>query len=77
MLEWCFTIDLLDGAAGSGVGRGPARKCRRRLTMPWLAIVLSVASILAVYNGIVRRRVAETLGQTADDGHDGRRRGCG
>ena len=33
------------------------------LTGPWLATVLAIASVLAAYNGLVRRRVAETLGQ--------------
>jgi hypothetical protein len=63
MLEWCFTIDLLDSAAAGGVGRG-LREMQAMLTMPWLAVVLPIASILAVYNGLLRRRVADTVGQT-------------
>jgi hypothetical protein len=62
MLEWCFTIDLLDSAAAGGLGRG-LRQMQAALTEPWLAIVLAVASVLALYNGLIRRRVAETLGQ--------------
>jgi hypothetical protein len=62
MLEWCFTIDLLDSAAAGGVGSG-LRQMQARLTDPWLAVVLAVASVLALYNGLIRRRVAETLGQ--------------
>jgi hypothetical protein len=62
MLEWCFTIDLLDSAAGGGVARG-LRQMQGALTTPWLASVLAVASMLALYNGLIRRRVAETLGQ--------------
>lgn len=62
MLEWCFTIDLLDSAAAGGVARG-LRQMQAAFTDPWLAIVLAVASVLALYNGLVRRRVAETLGQ--------------
>jgi hypothetical protein len=61
MLEWCYTIDLLDSASAS-VGRG-LRQMQSSLTGPWLATVLAIASVLAAYNGLVRRRVAETLGQ--------------
>lgn len=61
MLEWCFTIDVLDSATAS-VGRG-LREAQATLTEPWLVIVLAIASILALYNGLIRRRVAETLGQ--------------
>jgi len=62
MLEWCYTIDLLDSASGAGIGRG-LRQMQSALTGPWLASVLAVASVLAAYNGLVRRRVAETLGE--------------
>jgi hypothetical protein len=62
MLEWCFTIELLDSPAAGGIGRG-LRQMQAALTDPWLAIVLAVASVLALYNGLIRRRVAETLGQ--------------
>ena len=62
MLEWCYTIDLLDSASAS-VGRG-LRQMQSALTRPWLATVLAIASVLAAYNGLIRRRVAETLGQT-------------
>jgi len=63
MLEWCFAIDLLDSASVSnGVGRG-LRQMQAAFTEPWLATVLAVASVLAAYNGLVRRRVAETVGQ--------------
>ena len=61
MLEWCYTIDLLDSASPS-VGSG-LRQMQSSLTGPWLATVLAVASVLAAYNGLVRRRVAETVGQ--------------
>ncbi len=62
MLEWCFTIDLLDSAAAGGVGAG-LRQMQSQVTDPWLAIVFSLASVIALYNGLIRRRVAETLGQ--------------
>jgi hypothetical protein len=63
-LEWCFTLDLLDSAAMGGVERA-LRRTQASFTGPWLALVLAVASIAAAYNGLVRRRVAETLGQAA------------
>lgn len=60
MLEWCYTIDLLDSASAS-VGKG-LRQMQSSLTGPWLVSVLAIASVLAAYNGLIRRRVAETLG---------------
>lgn len=62
MLEWCYTIDLLDSSAMSGVARG-LRETQATFTQPWLVVVLAVASVLALYHGLVRRRVAETVGQ--------------
>jgi hypothetical protein len=62
MVEWCFAIDLLDSAGVGGIGSG-LREMQATLTEPWLAIVLAVASVLALYNGLIRRRVAETVGQ--------------
>jgi hypothetical protein len=63
MLEWAFTIDLLDSAAAGGLGRG-LRQMQAAFTVPWLALVLAVASALTLYNGLIRRRVSETVGQT-------------
>ncbi len=62
MLEWCFEIDLFDGAAASGLGRG-LRAMQAAFTEPWLALALAVASVLVLYHGLIRRRVAETLGE--------------
>ncbi len=63
MLEWCFTIDLLDSTSvGGAVARG-LRQMQSAFTEPWLATVLAVGSVLAAYDGLVRRRVAETVGQ--------------
>ncbi len=62
MIEWCYTIDLLDSSAMSGVARG-LRAAQSAFTQPWLAVVLAVASVLALYHGLVRRQVAETVGQ--------------
>jgi hypothetical protein len=64
MLEWCFAIDLLDSPASGGVGRG-LREMQASFTDPWLASVLAVAAVVAIYNGVIRRRVADTLGQAA------------
>lgn len=61
-LEWCFTIDLLNSGAMSGVAQG-LRIAQATFTQPWLMVVLAIASVLAAYHGLVRRRVAETLGQ--------------
>jgi hypothetical protein len=62
MIEWCYTIDLLNSAAMSGVAAG-LREMQTAFTQPWLAAVLAVASVLALYQGLIRRRVAETVGQ--------------
>jgi hypothetical protein len=61
-LEWCYTIDLLNSSAMSSVARG-LRAAQATFTQPWLVMALAVASVLALYNGLIRRRVAETLGQ--------------
>ncbi len=63
-LEWCFTLDLLDSSAAGGLGR-TLRETQAVFTGPWLVLALALASLLAAYNGLVRRRVAETLGQAA------------
>jgi hypothetical protein len=62
MLEWCYTLDLLGGPTMSGVAHA-LRQAQASFTQPWLALVLAAAAVLALYNGLVRRRVAETLGQ--------------
>jgi hypothetical protein len=62
MLEWSFTIDLLDSASAAGVGSG-LRQMQATLTDPWLPLALAGASVLALYHGLVRRRVADTLGE--------------
>jgi hypothetical protein len=61
MLEWCFTIDLLDSASAGEVGAG-LRQVQADFTAPWLALVLALASVLALYRGLILRRVSETLG---------------
>lgn len=62
MLDWCFTLDLLNGPAMGGLTRG-LRATQATFTQPWLALVLSIAAVLALYHGLIRRRVAETLGE--------------
>jgi hypothetical protein len=64
MLEWCFTIDLLAGADLGQIGAG-LRQMESAFTGPWLPLALACASVLALYHGLVRRRVAETVGQVA------------
>ncbi len=62
MLEWCFTLNLLDSPTSGQLGSG-LRQMQRALTDPWIPLVLSVACVLVLYDGLVRRRVADTLGQ--------------
>ncbi|MBA3810010.1 MAG: hypothetical protein H0X28_16680, partial [Solirubrobacterales bacterium] len=64
MLEWCFTVDLLAGATAGRLGSA-LRRMESAFTAPWLALALAVASVLALYHGLIRRRVAETIGQVA------------
>jgi hypothetical protein len=64
MLEWCFTIDLLDSSSTAGLGRG-LRHMQAAFTEPWLVLVLAAASVLAAYDGLVRRRVGEAIGEAA------------
>jgi hypothetical protein len=60
--EWCYTIDLLRDGAMSGVAQA-LHTMQATVTRPWLALVLALASVLSLYHGLVRRRVAETVGQ--------------
>jgi hypothetical protein len=62
MFEWCYSLDLLSDSLLRQVTEG-LRNARLTFTEPWLVIVLAIASTLAVYHGLVRRRVAETMGQ--------------
>jgi hypothetical protein len=61
-VEWSYTIDLLDSPAMRGVTQA-LRDTQATFTAPWLVLVLAVASVIAVYHGLVRRRIAETLGE--------------
>ena len=62
MFEWCYSLNLLSGALLSQVSVA-LREARSGFTEPWLAFVLAVASMLVVYHGLVKRQVAETMGQ--------------
>jgi len=62
MLEWCFTLNLLDSPMSGQLGRS-LHQMQQALTEPWIPVVLSVACVLVLYDGLVRRRVADTLGQ--------------
>jgi hypothetical protein len=62
MLEWCYTVDLLESSAMRAVTRGLS-ETQATFTRPWLVLALAVAAVLALYHGIVRRQVSETLGQ--------------
>jgi hypothetical protein len=62
LLDWCFTLDLLNGPAMGGVARA-LRATQSAFTQPWLAAMLAIAAMLALYNGLIRRRVAQTLGE--------------
>lgn len=60
-LEWCYTLELLGGAGTSTVATA-LWHARASFTDPWLAPLLALASLLVLHHGLVRRRVAETLG---------------
>jgi len=62
MLEWCYTVDLLESSAMQAVTKGLS-ETQATFTRPWLVLALAVAAVLALYHGIVRRQVTETLGQ--------------
>jgi hypothetical protein len=62
MLEWCYALELLGGSTMGRVARS-MQQAQASFTEPWLALALAVASTVAVYNGLIRRRMVETLGQ--------------
>ncbi len=64
MLEWAYTIDLIDGPMSSGSLGSGLRETQAVFTQPWLVLALAVASVLTAYHGLVRRQVAQTVGQT-------------
>jgi hypothetical protein len=62
MLEWGYSLDLLHTQA-IGELTQRLRETRAAFTQPWLELALACASVLALYHGIIRRRVAQTLGE--------------
>lgn len=62
VLEWCYTIDPLETSVIGGITQSLART-QTTFTHPWLELALAVAAMFALYHGIVRRRVAQTLGE--------------
>jgi hypothetical protein len=62
MLEWSFSIDLFDGSVAAAMSKH-LRQMEGAFTEPWLPIALAIASVLALYHGMIRRRVADTLGE--------------
>jgi hypothetical protein len=63
-LEWSYTLDLLRGPLTGNLEQA-LRSAEAQLTRPLLASALALAAILAAYDGLVRRRVAQTLGEAA------------
>lgn len=63
MLECGYALELV-GSSTIGEVAHSLRHAQASVTEPWLALVLSATSIIALYNGLVRRRVADALGQT-------------
>lgn len=63
-LEWCYALDLLAPNVLSRVASvlGAARSV---FTDPWLGLALALAAIGFAWQGLVRRRVLDTLGQVA------------
>jgi hypothetical protein len=62
-IEWGFSLELLGGAAEARVAQDLASE-QARITWPWLPAALALAGVLVAYRGLVRRRVADTLGET-------------
>ena len=61
-LEWCYAIDLLAPATLAHVSSALGG-AKRIFTDPWLGLVLAVAAVAFAWQGLVRRRVLDTLGQ--------------
>ena len=63
-LEWCYSLDLLAPATLSRAAAALGG-ARRVFTDPWLGLALAVAAVGFAWQGLVRRRVLDTLGQAA------------
>ena len=64
LLEWAFAIDLLDPATMGSVAR-TLTAMRATLTEPWLVALLALAAIALLYHALVRRRMADSVGEVA------------
>lgn len=62
IFEWCYSQNQLTESIMPKVARG-LHETQLAFTKPWMVVVLSVAALLALYYGLVKRRVAETIGQ--------------
>ena len=63
-LEWCYAIDLLAPSTLARVSSSLG-VAQRIFTDPWLGLALAVAAVGFAWQGLVRRRVLDTLGQAA------------
>jgi hypothetical protein len=61
-LEWCYALDLLGPATLSRAATSLGA-ARRVFTDPWLGLTLALAAISFAWQGLVRRRVLDTLGR--------------
>jgi hypothetical protein len=61
MYEWCYSLNLVSSLM-SEITRG-LHSTQLTFTQPLMMVALTIASVLAVYNGLFRRRVADTVGQ--------------
>jgi hypothetical protein len=64
MLEWCFALEVIETGPAGGLTAGLGH-AEASFTTPLLALALAVAAILTAYRGLVRREVAQTLGEAA------------
>jgi hypothetical protein len=63
-LEWCYAIDLLAPATLARISSSLG-VAQRVFTDPWLGLALAVAAVGFAWQGLVRRRVLDTLGHAA------------
>jgi hypothetical protein len=63
-LEWCYALDLLAPATLARVSSSLG-VAQRVFTDPWLGLALAIAAVGFAWQGLVRRRVLDTLGQAA------------
>jgi len=64
MMEWAYSIHLLGSAVLAKVGVAIAA-VRSALTTPGLAVSFSVLAVLLAYNGLVRRRHVQGVGEAS------------